>query len=66
VTVLATPDPAPDVEAPRRSVTASPQITTPASRTIRDDWKVLKRSARAGADDVTEVFRRVRTWLTPD
>jgi hypothetical protein len=66
VTVLATPDPAPDAEASRRSVTPSPQITTPASRTIRDDWKVIKRTARSGADDVTQVFRHVRAWLTPD
>jgi hypothetical protein len=66
VTVLATPDPAPDAEASRRSVTPSPQITTPASRTIRDDWKVIKRTAKSGADDVTQVFRHVRAWLTPD
>jgi len=66
VTVLATPDPASDVEASRLSVTPSPQITTPASRTIRDDWKVIKRTARSGADDVTQVFRHVRAWLTPD
>lgn len=66
VTVLATPDPASDVEASRRSVSPSPQITTPAARTIRDDWRVIKRTARSGADDVTQVFRRVRAWLTPD
>jgi predicted nucleic acid-binding Zn ribbon protein len=66
VTVLATPDPASDVEASGHSVTPSSQITPPASRTIRDDWKVLKRSVRSGADDVTQVFQRVRAWLTPD
>lgn len=66
VTVLATPDPAPDVEASGPSVVPSPQIAPPASRTIRDDWKVLKRSAKSGAEDVTEVFRRVRGWLTRD
>jgi hypothetical protein len=66
VTVLATPDPAPDVEASGPSVVPSPQIAPPASRTIRDDWKVLKRSAKSGAEDVTEVFQRVRAWLTRD
>jgi len=66
VTVLATPDPASNVEASGHSVTPSSQITPPASRTIRDDWKVLKRSVKSGADDVTTVFRRVRAWLTPD
>jgi hypothetical protein len=66
VTVLARPDPAPDVEASRPSVVPSPQTAPPASRTIRDDWKVLKRSARSGAEGVTEVFRGVRAWLTRD
>jgi hypothetical protein len=66
VTVLATPDPAPHVEASGPSVIPSPQIAPPASRTIRDDWKVLKRSAKSGAEDVTEVFQRVRAWLTRD
>jgi hypothetical protein len=66
VTVLATPDPAPDVEASGPSVIPSPQIAPPATRTIRDDWKVLKRSAKSGAEDVTEVFQRVRAWLTRD
>jgi hypothetical protein len=32
---------------------------------VRRDWQVVKRDSKAAAEDVLNVFRKVRDWLIP-